>query len=80
MAKTSTDSAYVTADAVANSLKIQGIAFYGPFCTSGERIVFVVGQNIFFESELLDLLAQNKLDQGGIQELAERIDTENSKH
>ena len=74
MAKTSTDCRYLTVDAVTNSLRIQGIAFRGPFCTPGRRIVLVVEEHIFLESELLDLLAQNKLDQGGIQELAKRID------
>jgi hypothetical protein len=74
MAKTSTDCRYLTADAVTNSLRIQGIAFRGPFCTPGKRIVFVVEKYIFLESELFELLAQNKLDQGGIRELAKRID------
>jgi hypothetical protein len=76
--KTWNDSAHVSADAVMNSLRIQGIAFRGPFCTPGKRIIFLVEKYIFLESELLDLLAQNKLDQGGIQELAKRIGAVNS--
>ena len=48
----------------------------GPFCTPGKRIVFVVEKYIFLQSELLDLLAQNKLDRGGLQELAKRIEGE----
>jgi hypothetical protein len=76
--KTWSDSAPVSADAVINSLRIQGIAFRGPFCTPRKRIVFVVEKYLFLESELLDLLAQNKLDRGGIQELAKRIEAVNS--
>jgi hypothetical protein len=36
----------------------------------------VVEKYIFLQSELLDLLAQNKLDRGGLQELAKRIEGE----
>ena len=67
-----TNQCPVSADAIINSLRIQGIAFRGPFCTPRKRIVFVVEKYLFLESELLDLLAQNKLDRGGIQELAKR--------
>ena len=79
VAKTPTDCASYLTDAVTNSLRIQGIAFRGPFCTPGRRIVLVVEEHIFLESELLDLLAQNKLDQGGIQELAKRLGAANPR-
>ena len=67
------DSLPVSVDAVINSLTIQGIAFRGPFCTPGQRTVFVVQSHILLQSELFELLAQNKLDQNGIQEFAKRI-------
>jgi hypothetical protein len=59
VAKTSVDSAHLTVDAVANSLRIEGIAFRGPLCSQGKRIVFVVESHIFLESELAGLLAGN---------------------
>jgi hypothetical protein len=62
-----------------NSLRIQGIFFEGPFCTPGKRIVFVVENYFFLESELVALLAQNKLDRDGIQELAKRVGAANSR-
>jgi len=63
----------VSIDAALNSLKIQGIAFRGPFRTRAKRVVFVVDGYILLESELIDLLAQNKLNRKGIQEFALRI-------
>jgi hypothetical protein len=79
MPKTSTAFEHVPPDAVANSLRDQGIAFRGPFCSHGKRIVFVVENYIFLESELLNLLRQNRLDQDGIRQLARHLDTANSK-
>jgi hypothetical protein len=73
MVKTRGVSAPASADAVMNSLRIQRISFAGPFCTPGKRIVFVVENYFFLESELVDLFAQNKLDRDGIQELAKRL-------
>ena len=72
MVKARSDSVPVSIDSVINSLRIQGIAFRGPFHTAGKRTVFVVESYILLESELVDLLAQNKLDRDGIQELAKR--------
>ena len=77
--KTWSDSALVSADAVMKSLKIQGVAFRGPFFTPAKRVVFVVEKYLFLQSELLDLLAQNKLDRAGIQELAKRVEAANSR-
>jgi hypothetical protein len=62
-----------SAEAVMHSLRIQGICFEGPFCTPSKRIVFVVENYFFLDSELIELLAQNKLDRDGIQELAKRV-------
>ena len=67
-------TAPVSVDAVIDSLTIQGIAFRGPFRTPGKRTVFVIEGHILLESELLGLLAQDKLDRHGIQELAKRIE------
>jgi len=78
MAKTSTGSAHVTADAVADWLRSQGIPFRGPFRSQAKRIVFVIEKHIFLESELLELLGQNKLDRDGIQQLARRLESMNS--
>ncbi len=74
------DSVSVSVDAVINSLKIQGIAFRGPFCTPSQRTVFVLESSILLESELFELLAQNKLDRDGIQELAKRIKMQENHH
>ncbi len=79
MGKARCDSALVSVDTVVNSLRIQGIAFRGPFCTPGKRIFFVVESYILLESELVELLAQNRLDRDGIQELARRIEAANSR-
>jgi hypothetical protein len=67
------DSLPVSVDAVINSLRIQGIAFRGPLYSQRKRIFFVVEGHIFLESELFDLLEQNKLNRDGIQEFAKRI-------
>lgn len=72
MVKARSDSASV--DAVIGSLKIQGIAFRGPLYIPGKHTLFVVESSIFLESELVDLLAQDKLNRDGIQELAKRIE------
>ena len=74
------DSVPVSVDAVINSLTIQGIAFRGPFRTPGQRTVFVVESHILLESELLELLAQNKLHRDGIQEFAQRIEQRENHH
>jgi hypothetical protein len=76
---TSTESATVFTDAVANSLRTQGIAFRGPFCTPAKRIVFVIENYILLESELVELLGQNRLDRDGIRQLAKRIEAANSR-
>jgi len=80
MAKTASSSVPVSVAAVLNSLRIQGIAFRGPFCTPGQRTVFVVESHILLESELAELLAQNKLDRDGIQEFAKRIKPQENHH
>lgn len=67
-------TAPVSVDAVIDSLTIQGIAFRGPFRTPGKRTVFVIEGHILLESELVDLLEQNKLNREGILELAKRIE------
>jgi hypothetical protein len=72
MVKARSDSVGVSIDAAINSLRIQGIAFRGPFRTAGKRTVFVVEDCILLESELVDLFTQNKLNRDGIQELAKR--------
>ena len=69
-----TDSTLGSVDAVIASLKIQGIAFHGPFQTQGRRVIFVVDGYILLDSELVTLLEQNKLNRGGILELAERLE------
>jgi len=74
MGKARNDSAPVSVDAVIDSLTIQGIAFRGPFCTPGKRTIFVIEGHILLESELVDLLEQNKLNRDGILELAKRIE------
>jgi hypothetical protein len=78
MSKTSSEAAHVTANEVANSLRIQGIDFRGPFRSQGGRIVFVVENCIFLESELIELLSQNRLGPEGIQQLAARVQSSNS--
>jgi hypothetical protein len=72
MVKATRDSA-PACDAVMNSLRIQGIAFRGPFCAPSKRILFVVESYVFLESELVDLLTKNKLNRDGIEELAKRL-------
>jgi hypothetical protein len=68
----------VSVDAVVNSLRIQGITFHGPFHTPSGAVFLVIGRHIFLAPELVDLLAQNKLNRESIQALAERIDATNS--
>jgi len=80
MVNARSDSVPVSVDAVINSLTIQGIAFRGPFCTPGQRTVFVVESHILMESELFELLAQNKLDRDGIQEFAKLIKQRENPH
>jgi hypothetical protein len=74
MVKARTDSAFVHLDAVIDSLTIQGIAFHGPFRTQGERVFFVVDRHIFLDSELVDLLEQNKLTRDAILELGKQFE------
>ena len=74
MGKARSDSAPVSVEAIIDSLKIQGIAFHGPFRTQGNRVIFVVDRYILLESELVDLLEQNKLNRDGIHELGKRIE------
>ena len=45
-----------------NSLRSQGINFRGPFCTPAKHTVFVVESYVLLESELVDLLTENKLN------------------
>jgi hypothetical protein len=75
MVKARSDSAPVSVDAVTDSLRIQGIAFRGPFRTQSKGVIFVVDTYILLDSELVDLLEQNKLNREGLQELCKRIDT-----
>jgi hypothetical protein len=74
MGKARSDSAPVSVDAVIDSLTNQGIAFRGPFCTHLNHVIFVVDRYILLESELLDLLEQNKLNRDDILELGKRIE------
>jgi hypothetical protein len=75
MGKARSAPAPVSAEAIIDALTSQGIAVHGPFCTHLERVIFVVDKYILLESELLDLLEQNKLNRDGIQELGKRIET-----
>jgi hypothetical protein len=79
MTKTSTVSARVTVDVIAESLRLQGIEFRGPLYLQKKRTLFFVENQIFLESELTELLAQNKLNREGIQELAKRIEAMNAR-
>ena len=79
MGKARSDSAPVS-DAVLNSLKIQGIAFRGPFYTRRKNVIFVVEGCILLESELVDLFAQNRLNRDGIREFAMRIGAPEASH
>jgi hypothetical protein len=79
MLKAANSSAPVSIDAVLDSLRIQGIAFRGPFCTPAKHTVFVVENYILLESELVDLLVQNKLNRDGIGAHSKRIQATNSK-
>jgi hypothetical protein len=78
MAKAANGSVLVSVDAVLNSLRIQGIAFRGPFCTPNKHTVFVVESYVFLESELVDLLMQNKLNRDGIRAHSQRIQATSS--
>jgi len=78
MAKARSASVPVSIDTVIDSLRSQEIAFRGPFSKPGNRAFFVVENSILLESELVDLLIQNKLNPQGIHELAKRIDATNS--
>jgi hypothetical protein len=80
MVNARSDAVPVSVDAVINSLRIQRIAFRGPFWTPAQRTVFVVESHILLESELAELLAQNKLDRDGIQEFAKRIKLQENPH
>jgi hypothetical protein len=78
MLKAANSSVPVSFDAVLNSLRIQGIAFRGPFCTPAKHTVFVVESYILLESELVDLLMQNKLNRDGIRAHSKRIQATNA--
>ncbi|HET6929322.1 MAG TPA: hypothetical protein VFI45_03300 [Candidatus Acidoferrum sp.] len=79
MVKAASSLVSVSVNVVLNSLRVQGIAFRGPFRTPGKRTVFVVESYILLESELVDLFMQNTLNRDGIRGLAERIQAMNSK-
>ena len=79
MVNARSDSVPVSVDAVINSLRIQGIAFRGPFCTPAKHTVFVVESYVLLESELVDLLMQNKLNRDGIRAHSERMQATNAK-
>ncbi len=79
MAKTASSSVPASVAAVLNSLRIQGIAFRGPFHATGKRAVFVVESYILLESELVDLFTQNTLNRDGVRALSKRIQATNSK-
>ena len=74
MVNARSDSAPVSVEAVIDSLRNQGIAFRGPFCTQRKHVIFVIDRYILLESELVDLLEQNKLNRDGILELGKRIE------
>ena len=79
MVKAANSSVLASVDAVMNSLRNQGIAFRGPFCTPAKHTVFVVESYVLLESELVDLLMQNKLNRDGIRAHSERIQATNAK-
>src|SRR5258708_36505717 len=61
MAKARTDSVPVSADAVIDSLRNQGLGFRGPFRTAGKRTVFVSERAILLEPYLVARFRQNQL-------------------
>ena len=79
MVKAGNGSVLVSIAAVLDSLRIQGIAYRGPFSTPAKHTVFVVEGYILLESELVDLLVQNKLNRDGIRAYSRRIQAANSK-
>jgi hypothetical protein len=79
MAKTSAASSRMTADAVTKSLRMQGIIFRGPLYSQRTGTIFIVENQLLLESELVELLAQYKLNREGIQELAKRIEARDSR-
>ena len=79
MVKAANSSVLASVDAVMNSLRNQGIAFRGPFCTPAKHTVFVVESYVLLVSELVDLLMQNKLNRDGIRAHSERIQAANAK-
>jgi hypothetical protein len=79
MMKAANSSAPASIDAVLDSLRIQGIAFRGPFCTPAKHTIFVVESYILLESELVDLLVQNKLDRDGIEAHSKHMQATNSR-
>lgn len=79
MVKDANSSVLVSVAAVLDCLRIQGIAFRGPFCTPAKHTVFVIEGYILLESELVDLLMQNKLNRDGIRAHSKRIQAGNSK-
>ena len=79
MVKAANSSVLVSIAAVLDSLRIQGIAFRGPFGAPAKHTVFVVEGYILLESELVELLMQNKLNRDGIRVHSERIQAAASK-
>ena len=79
MVKAANSSALVSVAAVLDSFRMQGIAFRGPFNTPAKHTVFVVEGYILLESELVDLLMQNKLNRDDIRVHCERIQAAASK-
>jgi hypothetical protein len=78
MAKTSAASSRMSADAVTKCLRMQGIIFRGPLYSQRTGTIFIVENQLLLESELVELLAQYKLNREGIQELAKRIEARDS--
>jgi hypothetical protein len=78
MVKAAKSSVPLSVEDVLNSLRIQGIAFRGPFCTPAKHAVFVVESYVLLESELVELLMQNKLNRDGIRAHSKRIQAANS--
>ena len=73
MVKARSVSAVVSVDAVVDSLRTQRIPFRGPLRTPGQRVIFLVDGYILLQSELLDLLEQNKLNRDAIRKLAKGL-------
>jgi hypothetical protein len=77
MAKAARAFASASTDAFMNSLRVQGIAFHGPFRTPRGNVLFLLQNHLFLELELFDLLKQSKLNREGIEELVRNIQASN---